>query len=142
MGPPKGRAHEKRLADMSLPLPEQRGEPWRGQPNPEHTWRYSVAVGETSRIVYRDEFDDDWNLVDFAFGQQVLHRNAWVNVMRVDCDHGIVHVHRYTRRNPEGDREDLLPIQGQEDIEHGRKITETLINAETCEANERRWRDG
>jgi hypothetical protein len=127
---------------MSGSLPDQRVEVWHGKANPEHTSSYSVPTSPTSRIVYRYEYDDEWTLVDFALVQQVEHRNSWVSVMRVDCDHETVHVHRYTRRNGEAPREDLVPINGPADVEQGRRYTETLINPETWEANERRWRDG
>jgi hypothetical protein len=95
-----------------------------------------------TRIRHRLDHDDQWRLVDFAIIQQVLYRGDWAEVMRVDCCHEMVHVHRFTRRDAEGRREDLLPVTCQEDVDQGWKIAETLINPETWETNERRWRDG
>jgi hypothetical protein len=127
---------------MSAPTPEQRVEQWQGVPCEENKREGSLLVSNTMRVWFRLEHDEDWLLVDFAMGQQTHHHGTWRDVMRADCCHGTVHVHRYSRRGKEDPPEHLRSIGGQADIDLGYALVETLINAETCEANERRWRDG
>jgi hypothetical protein len=126
---------------MSGPRPDQRAEQWRGDPDPANQQKHPIDITDSVGLYVRKEYDAQWQLVDFALCQQIRLGGVWEDVMRVDCEHGTVHVHRFTRRGEEH-REDLFGISSQGDVDRGWEIAETLINPEVWEPNERRWRDG
>jgi hypothetical protein len=65
-------------------------------------------------------------LTDFCLCIQVPVADEWADVMRIDCCHGSVHVHRFDSTGKETLRV-LREIYNQEDVEAGFQVASDLI---------------
>lgn len=99
----KGRPKKRRLADMSASPPPDRPDRYERPPLEdceEYKQTFDLAVGH--KMGLRQRFLRGRNeLVDFAVWQKTFDGGAWHDVVRIDCAHGEVHVHRYTRAGEE-----------------------------------------
>jgi hypothetical protein len=73
-------------------------------------------------------------LLAFALTQRIRMEDGWHDVVRYDCSHRVVHVHRFTRGGAESVRE----IFSLEEIDHGydAAVADILDN---WEENRRRY---
>ena len=74
-------------------------------------------------------------LLDFALTQQIRMAGGWHDVVRYDCSHGNVHVHRFTRR---ADGSEIREICGLDDIDYGYAVAVADILG-NWEENRRRY---
>ena len=100
---------------------------------------YVVDLSQDDRIIVRDVRGSIGQVVDFVLTQEVLIDGEWHVVVRYDCAHGSVHVHRFKRgrRAPMVKKE----ICALDDIDEGYALAErTLFDG--WEENRRRYFDG
>lgn len=142
MGKSRGRRSERRLAQMSEPLPVKEY-----QPPP--TWICDVfehpnEVAPNQQIFVR-QYIYKGKVVDFAIVQQTLIEGEWRDVARIDCCHGTVHRHQY---GSDGKQVGEPRVIRQIPTDDGwNAVDGTYDEADAVMFNEwrdnlRRWRDG
>lgn len=98
-------------------------------------------LGSDDRIHVR-YFLHEGRVVEFAMMQQAMvGPDEWADVVKVDCCHDEVHVHRYSSAGVQVSRTVIRPIRSLDDVETGLDEAEELIY-EHWEENRRRWNDG
>jgi hypothetical protein len=120
-------ASKKRLVDMG---PGLVATPW-GPHDPEacdscDQAQYTLAVSEGHIITIRHQ-ECRGLMLDFALMHHVTIDGVPVEVIRVDCKHSEVHVHRFDAMGNQTSREVLLPISCEDDVESGYALAETII---------------
>lgn len=139
MGKAKGRTRqEKHLVDMSDDPPA-----WTPDDSTWETTEYTIPLlGTEDRVVVRLATDRA-KVMDFAMMQQVLvdlEDDEWVDIVRIDCCHGEVHIHRFDMQGNDS-RQALFPLTGPADVQKGLDYAEDVVY-EQWEANRRRWEVG
>jgi hypothetical protein len=131
----KGRAQERRLPKIS-------GAPEVNQPSQdadeEEEGQVEVIpmpLTDEDRIILRMETGLRGQLLDFAFVQQVKDGGQWQDVVRYDCEHDTVHMHRFTKGGTGTSRKEIC---GLDQIEEGYEIVNNAI-FDGWEENRRRY---
>jgi hypothetical protein len=129
----------KSLPDKTIPVP---GPPrWNPpEPDPDLEYKVNIPMPGLGRIIGRTQFDVA-NRTEFAMTAQVHHDGMWWDVARVDTVHGEVHAHFMYRTRSYEDREVLLEVFTQNDVDTGFQQAEALLIACWAE-NVTRWRGG
>jgi len=128
------------LPDMTIPVPE----PVHWFPpaaDPELEYPYNVVMPGLGRIIGRTQFDEAHRMTEFALSAQVFHADAWWDVVRIDTDHGEVHIHYFHRTRSYADRDVLRPIFCQNDVDKGFQLAETMLIALWSD-HVKRWQGG
>ena len=112
-------------------------------PDPEHTETVLInfLIGDLGRIIGRAEFDEANRLTEFSLTAHTRLAGDWWDVARVDTAHGEVHIHYFYRTRSYYDREVILPIYCQNDVDRGYLAAERLLVV-CWDDNLRRWHDG
>ena len=133
----------RNLADMTADPGDSPYEPPSVPPAEEATWDIMIAPGEELRVRSRTLHG---RIVDFAIMQMTeLGWGPWVEIARIDCCHGTVHRHLFTREG--GVLKDhqpicMLPSDTSPDvIENAFDVAMDEFLAE-WEENLRRWNSG
>ena len=142
MTPSKGRVQrrERSLPDKAVPVKEP--ERWY-PPDPQQTTTYPIKIllGELGRIIGRTEYDEAHRMTFFALTAQVLLADFWWDVVRIDTCHGEVHAHYMYRTRDYEERETILVINCQNEVDRGYQQAEKMLI--TCwPEHEKRWRGG
>ena len=128
------------LPDKTIPLPEPpRWYP--PEPDPDLEYKINVPMPGLGRIIGRTQFDAANRMTEFAMTAQVYHDGVWWDVARVDTAHAEVHAHFMYRTRSYEDREVLLEIVTQNDVDTGYQQAEALLIACWAE-NVTRWKGG
>lgn len=138
MGKAKGRRRiERGLVDGTvLPPPAKRFEPYR-EPSGDESRVFDLEVCR----VYQGAWYARGRLTDFVVAIQVeVESDEWVDVWRIDCCHGEVHIHRFDAKGNDN-RKVLRQIDTQDDVEHGYGIAIDTIY-EQYEVALMRWNRG
>lgn len=116
MAKAKGRSRQERgLVDKTEePDPEERFVPSRPASG-DQCRTYDVGSHQVFHGVW---FGEDGRVTDFCMCIQVPIEGEWNDVLRIDCCHGEVHVHRFDSGGRET-RKVLFPVYSQEDVEKG-----------------------
>jgi hypothetical protein len=91
-----------------------------------------VYVDEGHRVTVRQQ-DCRGQLLDFALIQERFVEGSWQVVVRIDCCHGEVHMHRMNASGLEFRRDVLLPITGQACVAEGYEKAERIVFDEWSE---------
>lgn len=144
LGKSRGRRQERRLADMSEPIEAKIYKP--PPPGACEVMVYPVEITPTDRITVRQHIYRG-KVVDFAIMQEVREGEIWHHVARIDCCHGTIHRHQFTR-----DGQDIYGHRVIREItglagEGWDVVDDTYDMAQEAMFNEyednlRRWRDG
>lgn len=141
MTPSKGRVQrERRLKDMSVPIDEPERwyppHPFRGT-----TYPIDVRLPHLGRLIGHMKLDENHRMTEFSLTAQVTLADAWWDVVRIDSDHGEVHAHYMFRTRDYEEREVILPIYCQNDVDRGYQHAEKMLIA--CWSDiVMRWRGG
>lgn len=139
--------NRRRLADMSSAAsPSQLSQAAWQAPDPdecdEYVSNWFIAPGE--KICQRIMTNQDDRIVEFAVIQMTLVGSHYVQVARVDSEHGTVHAHQLFKATPDntvGQRREMFVISSVDDVALGLEAGVDFV-AENWEENKRRWRDG
>jgi hypothetical protein len=125
-----------------MAIPAQEPERWYPpEPDPELEYRINVPILGLGRIIGRTQFDESHRMTEFALTAQIYYANAWWDVVRIDTAHGEVHAHYFHRTRDNPDREVLLTINSQNDVDAGYQLADTLLVASWAD-HVQRWRGG
>lgn len=138
----RGKPQKKRLANMAVePTPAKLWTPYRA--GTEEQAFTAGLLGTMARIVHVLWWDGK-RLADFVLLQQVDvggdEGPEWKDVIRVDCCHQEVHVHRMYDRNEEVYKV-VRRIETPEDLQKGAEEAEAIVYDE-WEEHLRRWEHG
>ena len=115
------------------------------EPVPAHPnspdYKINMEIGELGRIIGCALFDESHRMTDFCLTAQVYHADAWWDVVRVDTKHGAVHAHHMYRTRADEEPEEIKPIYGQDDVDSGYQLAETLLIANWAD-HVTRWNRG
>jgi hypothetical protein len=140
---PRGRNQvERSLVDMGSQVPEP--VLWRPDLSACHHDEYRLPLlGSSDALRVRVWTDSSGKVVHFAMVQITRWKDdeEWMQVVRVDCAHDQVHIHRYVDPEKEVSKERFRSITCQEDVVAGYEYAETVI-FEKWEMNRRRWEHG
>jgi hypothetical protein len=134
------RQRVRSLPDMAIPAAEP--ERWYPpEPDPELEYPVTIPILGLGRIIGRTQFDESHRMTEFALTAQIYYADAWWDVVRIDSDHGEVHAHYFHRKRDYADREVLLTIYSQNDVDTGYQMAEKLLVASWAD-HVQRWRGG
>jgi hypothetical protein len=139
MAKAKGRhRRESRLPEISG-APEVEEPPTNvGDVEEHHTFDdYPVYLTDDDRAHVRTVSGSRGQLIDFAVVQQVRVDGEWRDVLRYDCAHGEIHLHRYRQ----GRKPIKRAVCGLDQIEEGYSRADHAIFGQWQE-NRRRYFDG
>lgn len=110
------------------------------------SWR-TYLLGTSDAVVVSLWTDENGRIVHFAMVQQTAlyvddeAEPEWVEVAKVDCAHGEVHVHRYSSTGRELSKKAFCTINSPDDVTAGYEYAQTVI-FDQWEENLRRWEYG
>jgi hypothetical protein len=99
---------------------------------------FPIYLSEKDRAHLRMVIGGRNRLVDFALTQQIRMAGGWRDVVRYDCSHGSVHVHRYTGDMAEAAVREVCDL---DDIDYGYAVAVADVLG-NWEENRRRYLHG
>jgi hypothetical protein len=130
----------------SAASPSQVSQPAWQAPDPaecdEDVFNWLIAAGEM--IYQRIMTNQDDRIVEFAVMQMTQVGGHYVQVARVDSEHGTIHAHQLFKATPDdtvGQRREMFVISSVDDVALGLDAGIEFLT-ENWEENKRRWRDG
>jgi hypothetical protein len=131
---------ERALPDKAIPAPEP--ERWYPpEPDPDLEYKINIPMPGLGRIIGRTQFDESNRMTEFSITAQVFLADAWWDVVRIDTRHAEVHAHYKYRTRDYEEREVIKVIHGQNDVDAGYQLAETLLIASWSD-NVTRWHGG
>jgi hypothetical protein len=139
----KGRVQrERRLVDMSVPLPVLDDEWSPPDPNDVDEWPFHLPLHGLGQIVGRQGLHrETGRLVEFAMIAQVVSDGRWRDIAVVDTCHNEVHFHQMSHTGQRIARRVILLIRSLRDVDRGWDEGEKILT-ERWDEHLRRWRRG